>query len=217
MKKTTIYLIRHGQSIGNLKAMMLGHADLDLSPLGIMQADCTAKELSDVKFDAIYSSDLLRAYNTALPHAQMRGLEVIKNRAFRETFLGDWENTTVEEIRKDPEQARIYDVDWGQNFGTFTFPNGESTVASGERFYDALLQIVKSEEGKTILVTSHGAVIRAFWAKIANIAPENIASELDFMTNASYSILEFDGGNFVPVEYSHDAHLEKIGITRIKI
>ena len=65
--KTTLYLVRHGQSLGNLNEQMLGHTDLDLSELGYRQAAATFERLKDTHFDAVYSSPLQRAYNTVCP------------------------------------------------------------------------------------------------------------------------------------------------------
>ena len=62
---TELYLIRHGQSLGNFERRFLGHTDLDLTPLGYKQAQCAAAFFKDIKIDAVYSSDLLRAFNTA--------------------------------------------------------------------------------------------------------------------------------------------------------
>ena len=87
---TVFYLVRHGQSIGNANREFLGHTNKDLSPFGYLQADRTADFLSDVKIDAIYSSDLIRAYNTALPHAKLRNMEVVPSQNLRELYAGAW-------------------------------------------------------------------------------------------------------------------------------
>ena len=98
-KKTTkLILIRHGQSIGNLTKRFLGHTDLDLSELGYLQANCTAEYLKNEKIDIIYSSDLIRAYNTAVPHAKIRGLDINTSIHLRENFVGEWENMFVDDI-----------------------------------------------------------------------------------------------------------------------
>ena len=86
-----VYFVRHGQSLGNAERVLLGHCDLDLSPLGVQQAKLTAEAMKDFPIDIIYSSDLLRAYNTAKPHADLRGISVIPDKCFRECYLGDWE------------------------------------------------------------------------------------------------------------------------------
>ena len=88
-KETKIIIIRHGESLANAKRIYLGHTDWDLSEKGKEQARQVAEYLSDEKIDVIYSSDLIRAYNTALPHAQRRGMKIIKSRGLREVYLGE--------------------------------------------------------------------------------------------------------------------------------
>ena len=215
-KGTKLIFIRHGQSIGNATRTILGHTDKDLSELGYKQAIATAEYLKNEKIDKIYSSDLKRAVNTAVPHAKMHNLEIILNKNLREIYVGAWENRTVDEIiAKWGREA--YENDWFGNFGLFTFPEGESIIDGGNRFYDEIKLISLENVGKTVLITAHAAVIRSFWAKISGILPENITKELPFPTNASYSIAYFDGTEIVPVEYSCDAHLTSVGITKVKM
>ena len=211
--KTIVYIIRHGESIGNKNKILLGRTDLDLSELGYLQAEATKEELKDMKFDKIYSSPLKRAYNTAIPHAKIRDLDVICVDDLMEIDLGEWENKSRDEIRATEKDR--YDIDWTQNFGTFAFKSGESSIECGERFYRAMLEIVNDNYGKTILVAAHGAVIRSFWAKISAIMPEDVGAKLPYPTNASYSILEYSDGTFAPIEYSIDKHLAGVGITNI--
>ena len=66
MGKTRLYMIRHGQSEGNLKNLFLGHTDMDLTELGHLQAEMAAEYLATVPVDVIYASDLKRAFHTAL-------------------------------------------------------------------------------------------------------------------------------------------------------
>ena len=209
-----IYLVRHGESLGNAMVMFLGHTDLDLSELGYKQANATAMALSNIHFDKIYSSELCRAYNTALPHAKMRGLDVEARKNLREVYVGAWEGKRCTEISE--KYGDLYHIDWHEKYGTFVFPEGDSVIDAGKRFHDEVLKIAKENIGKTILIASHGAVIRSSWAMISGISSEDIAQALPFPTNASYSVLEFDGERLIPIEYSCDTHLSDIGITQIK-
>ena len=212
---TIIYFIRHGQSLGNANLTFLGHTDLDLSELGYAQARATADFLSKKQIDLIFSSDLCRAYNTAAPHAFLRGLEVFGRAGLREAFVGEWEGLTTAEIEE--KYGDLYRVDWRNRFGVFSFPGGESIIGAGERFYKEMLGICVENPGKSILVATHAAVLRSFWAKISGIAPQEIAEKLPFPSNASVSVAEFDGERFVPLEYSLDSHLSEVGITRVKL
>lgn len=214
MDKTTIYLIRHGESLGNAKHVLLGWTDLDLSELGYAQARSTASAMADIHFDAIYSSSLMRAYNTALPHAELRGMTVQGSDKLREIFLGDWENMSVEGVVEKYGED-VYFNQWRNNFGTFTCPGGESVQGACDRFSDEVKRIAESSLGKTVLIAAHGAVIRAFYGRAKGIAPEKLGEELPFPSNASYSVVEYSDGNFSPVEFSSDSHLEGVGITKV--
>ncbi len=200
---TTIYLIRHGESVGNASRVYLGHTDLDLSPLGFLQAEETAKKLSGVPFSAVYSSDLIRAKHTAEPHAKMRGLDVVLNVKLREMRVGEWEGAKVEELLLDERFTK----GWRENFGFFTFPGGENVGDASERVYSAICEIAKKHDGETVAVVFHAAALRAFWCKILGLPKEEWASVVNFPTNASYSVVEYESGKFEPKEYSCDGHL----------
>ena len=204
-KITKIYMVRHGQSLGNAQRIYLGHTDWDLSELGKEQAQYTANALKDEKIDAIYSSDLLRAYNTALPHAKMRNMTVIPSQNLREIFVGEWEGRKVDEIIVEYPQE--FCVEWTNHFGTFRCPGGESTQEAAERIYSEVLKIAEKHEGQTILIATHAAAIRTFWGKISGIKPEDLAEALPFPTNASYSVLYYKDGELVPETYSQDSHM----------
>ncbi len=83
MSVTRLYLVRHGQSAGNAEGRFGGHSPTPLSKLGHEQAEITAKALAKERITAIYSSDLLRAVQTAEPLAELLNLPIIKTSAFR--------------------------------------------------------------------------------------------------------------------------------------
>lgn len=215
MEKTRIYLIRHGESLGNAKHVFLGHTDLDLSELGYAQARAAATAMADVHFDAIYSSDLIRAYNTARPHAELRGQNVIADKGLREVFVGEWEGLVVDEvIEKYGEHT--YRVEWrGVGYGNFAFPGGESVLGAGERFYNAIVDIAKASPGKTVLVAAHASVIRTFYALVSGIAPSEMGEKSTFPSNASCTVVDYADGKFSPIEFSDDSYLSGVGITKI--
>ncbi len=203
--KSTIYIVRHGESVANSEGRVAGHSDSPLSAIGLKQADLAAQALADVKLDAVYSSDLTRAYTTALPHAELRGLEVTRDARLRELFVGDMENMLKEDIVK--RYGTLYTVDWHEHFGTFVSPNGESVPEAVDRVEAALLDIGAANLGKTVLVATHAGVLRAFWGRISGIAPEELCERINYATNASYSVVEYDGGRLIPVSYSNDGYL----------
>ena len=213
---TKIIIIRHGQSLGNQNKRFLGHTDLDLSELGYKQAITAANYLKNEKIDAIYSSDLIRAMNTALPNAELHNLSIISDKNLREAYVGAWEGLFVDEII-EKWGTEVFKDQWKDNFGCFTFPNGESTLDAGKRFYNEILSICSQNIGKTILISSHAAIIRAFWAIISNVSPESVSKSIPFPTNASCSICHYENGKIIPIQYSIDEHLNEVGITKVNL
>jgi broad specificity phosphatase PhoE len=98
---TKLVLIRHGQSMANATNRFAGHSDFDLSDLGRHQAELAAEYIAKhFKIDAIYASDLLRAYNTAVPSSGLLGLSIEPRKGLREIFAGKWESMSFEDIQK---------------------------------------------------------------------------------------------------------------------
>ena len=82
---TKIIIVRHGESKTNELGILVGQGDFPLTDLGLAQAEQTADALAEEQIDAVYSSDLMRAMQTATPHATRRGLAVIPDKDLRET------------------------------------------------------------------------------------------------------------------------------------
>ena len=202
--ETKFIIIRHGQSLGNANNLYLGHTDLDLSDMGKLQAKMAADYFKDEDISAIYSSDLIRAYNTAVPHAEFHSLEIHKSKNLREVHVGLWEGMNVADIKE--KWYNEFEIEWKGKFGSMAPPSGESVFLAGKRMYDELMNIARSCDGK-ILVTSHGAVIRAFWCYASGIEPSEWAKFVPFPGNASASFVGFDGEKLIPLEYSFEDYL----------
>ena len=212
-QSTEIVIIRHGESLANKERIMIGQSDYDLSDRGREQAAATAEFLKNEHFDAIYSSDLCRAYNTALPNAKLRGLEIITDEGLRESYVGLWEERYFADLEDNESELMR---SWRQSFGHMVFPGGESTYDSGMRFHDAVVRIAKANPGRRILIATHAGVIRAFWGIINSVSKDEMGEAFPFATNASCSYLSFDGERLIPGEYSVNAHLESIGFIKTR-
>ncbi len=210
MISTEILLLRHGESRGNIDKIMAGQIDIPLTEKGLLQAEAAADFLLTQNIDVIYSSDLSRAYQTAAVFSEKSGIpifEVLKD--LREISTGDFEGIAFSEI------VEKYDVDFGlyftSAFGVYSFPDGESTEAAGQRFYNCVLKIAKDNPGKRVLVATHAAVIRSFWGIINGIPRAVLGDRVPFSSNASVSRVVFDGEKFAPISYSENEHLNKVG------
>lgn len=149
---TTILLARHGETDWNVERRVQGHSDTPLNDNGRAQARALADELAGEQIDSVYSSDLLRAHETARIVAGPRGLEVIAIRDLRERNFGTWEGLTDEEIYVRHPQAREHSwQEWG---------DAETQSEMAERVVGALLRIAETHPGERVLVVSHGGPLR---------------------------------------------------------
>lgn len=156
MPVTKLLLIRHGQSGGNVDGTFGGHSPTPLSDLGRQQAEITAKAIAKEKIDVIYSSDLLRAVQTAEPMADELGLEVNKTTAFRERNVGVLEGLT---FRQSKEQfPKDYYALINRNIN-HVITDGESYRQLLKRGTSALKEILYVHKGKRIAIFSHTGAI----------------------------------------------------------
>ena len=205
---TRIILVRHGESRANEMGLLAGHSNFELTELGREQARETAEALGGEQVAAVYASDLVRAMETAKPHAEQRGLSVIPVRELREVYCGDFESLSFSYL--DQNEPERYKKGLVESFMTAELPGGESVPEACDRFYAAVQEIAKRHEGKTVLIVAHGGVIRAFWARICGTPTEIATKKHPYPSNSSYSVVDYDGEHFLPVEFSHDAHLSTV-------
>jgi broad specificity phosphatase PhoE len=156
MNTTRVLLIRHGQSEGNAEGRFGGHTATPLSPRGRLQAEATAKALSSENLTAIYSSDLPRAVETAMPLARLTGLDVEQTEAFRERDIGVMEGLTFEEAAaQHPKQyAALLRRDFDH-----VLLGGESYRQRLDLTSRRLDQAIEQHRGGRIAVFSHTGTI----------------------------------------------------------
>jgi broad specificity phosphatase PhoE len=156
---TRIILVRHGATEWNHSKRAQGQADIELDTEGKRQAIAVAEDLAHVEVDAVYSSDLKRALDTARPIAESHGLEVVVDPEFREIDQGEWEGLHVDEIKR-----RWPDL-WGPTRHYTARPGGESPQQVRDRALQALVRIAQAHPGDTVVVVSHGGTIRCISAE----------------------------------------------------
>jgi len=139
---TTLLLVRHGETDWNAEGRLQGHTDRPLSDYGRRQARRLAEELEGEELEAIYSSDLVRAHETAEIVGERLGLPISLEPALREKDWGSWEG--LDAVERD----RVEFV-------------GESTEAHQERMLRALRRIAELHPGNgRVLVVTHGGSMR---------------------------------------------------------
>lgn len=161
---TTVLLARHGESDWNRSKRWQGFADRPLTDLGRRQAAELAKRLEETELDAVYSSDLRRARETAEAVARVKGLSVQTTSDLREVDVGSWSGLTRAEAEaRYPEHYER----WLQ--GGEGWDDGETYEQLGTRVVRAVQRIATAHEGERVLVVAHGGTIRAIHAAALGI------------------------------------------------
>jgi broad specificity phosphatase PhoE len=156
---TIILLARHGQSDWNASRRWQGHADRPLTEKGRAQASALAERLAHIDLDAVYSSDLRRAADTARVVAEAQGLGLVQLPELREVDVGSWSGLTRGEA-----EERFPDgfARWREGFPGWD--DGEDYDEMAQRVIGAVVQIALAHEDGRALIVSHGGPIRAIHA-----------------------------------------------------
>jgi len=159
---TELVLIRHGETNWNREMRWQGQTDVPLNPTGVRQAKAAAESLRGTKLDAIYTSDLQRARQTAEAVAAATGAPVLSDRRLREIQLGAWEGMSFEDIRaRDGEALDHFRTD---PVG-IRAPGGESVPEVRRRVLACLRDILRAFPEGRVAIVSHGlslAVLKVF-------------------------------------------------------
>lgn len=206
---TRLIIVRHGESEGNAKHEFHGNYNSDITERGHAQAECTAKFLDNYQIDAIYSSDIKRAYSTALHTAVRKNLPVIKCEGVREIFAGKWERMTFSDIQACyPEDFKL----WHEDIANCRCPGGESVAELAQRVKMALDKIACENDGKTVMIATHATPIRSMYC-VWNNLPLAEMKNIHWAPNASVTIVDYDNkGNYNLSEYALCDHLADQGL-----
>ncbi len=164
---TTLLLARHGETDWNREGRWQGWADPPLNETGRAQARILSVQLAATPFDAVYSSDLQRARETAEIVAAPHGLPVIVDRGLREIDVGSWSGLTRAEIAdRFPDGGR---------------PDGETHEQLAARVRAAVTRIARAHPGGRVLLVGHGGTIRSI---------HDVVSELPYHPVPNCHVLE---------------------------
>jgi broad specificity phosphatase PhoE len=167
---TTLLLARHGETDWNVEGRWQGWADPPLNENGRRQARTLAEQLRSTPFDAVYSSDLRRAHETAEIVAAPHGVPVIADPGLREVDVGSWSGLTRTELE--------------ERFPNGERPDGETREQHRQRVHATVERIARENLGRRILIVTHGGTMRALHGQVSDSPHHPIANcgvlELEF-------------------------------------
>ncbi len=209
-KKTTILLIRHGESDGNRRGLFAGHADFELVENGIYQAKLAGEYIAkNYNVSHVYSSDLRRARQTAECISEKLGLTPILEENLREIYAGDWqgkEHARLSSLYPDDYPVFLNDI------GNAVCTNGESVKQMSERIMAILKKLAEENMGKTIVAVTHAVPIRAVQS-ILTAGSVDAMKDISFVSNSSVTEIVYKGGNFTLKKAGEDSYLSSCKTT----
>lgn len=194
-----LYLVRHGETDWNKQGLIQGSSDIPLNEYGRELARITAQGLRDIKFDKVYASPYIRAYETAEILCAHQEITIIKDHRIKEFGFGNYEGKSIKLLSTDESYKEFWKC----------FSNPEEYVAlDGAESYDMLLERINSfideiilpnqTTSETILVSAHGAVIRGF----LHFVKKQSLRELwkSHQKNCSVNIIDIENDIFTLIE-----------------
>lgn len=163
-----LMLVRHGETDWNAQRRFQGQSDVPLSELGRQQVELLAERLAGHQIDAIYASDLMRAWETARIIASKSGLKVSSEPRLRELKFGILEGLTFEEAQAQyPEMIAAWLGDLHQP------PEGAETIERFNTRIVSLLDDLKREHDEQIvLLVAHGGPLSELLRAVLELSPE---------------------------------------------
>lgn len=155
-ESTIVLLIRHGQTPTTGQILPGRTPGLHLSELGQEQARDVASRLEGLALDAVYSSPMERAQETAAPTVAGQGLQLLADANLIECDFGQWTGEKLTELNKLPEWKQVQ-----SSPSTFRFPEGESFTEMQDRMVSAVKDIVQRHPGQVVAAFSHADTIKA--------------------------------------------------------
>jgi len=161
MDATRIIAVRHGETDWNVDARIQGQTDIGLNDTGRWQAERVGEALAREPIEAVYSSDLGRAHQTAQAIARHNAAPVIPHQGLRERCFGMFEGHTFDEIHRTwPEHAQS----WRKRVPDWEPPQGgESLLALRARVAGTVRAVAASHGGQQIVLVAHGGVLDALY------------------------------------------------------
>ena len=191
MKTTAMILLSHALTDWNVQQRIQGHRDVPLNKTGRQMAGLLARRLSDLSLQAIYSSDLSRAWQTAEPTARQKGLKIIQDMRLRE-------GRSINQEKDGEYPLLAFKKDW------------ETEEDVLKRMSEALGEIAEKESGKRILVVSHAKAIELFIRSI--LLNTEVDPELYLGKRSALNSLEYFGGTWKVKKLNDDDYLHEINL-----
>lgn len=205
MKKTRIFIVRHTETVGNIEKRLTGRQDYEVTPRGEKLIQKLTTELSNIKFDKIYSSTSGRAIRTVENLAELNNLEIETKEDLCEMYFGKYDGWKWEDVNRIQPEIKQRQNEINEISG---IEDQETMEHVADRMDKCIRNIVQANIGKTILISSHGVAIEVFLRKISGI-PFNQEREKFCQYNVAINELEYKNDKFKIIQLANIDYLNE--------
>jgi phosphoserine phosphatase len=200
-----LILVRHGETAWNVGEIFRGRADIELNETGRRQASLVAAHLSELGVDAVFSSPLKRAMDTAAAIAARHSTGVTVAHGLNDLDFGEWEGKSVDLVRRSyPEQFEM----WESHPERVTLPGGESLRDAKERALGVVDAALGLHVGTVVLV-SHRVVNKLIILALLGLGEPCFWNVV--VDPCSVTVFRHAGGRFVLTRHNDTCFLESAG------
>ena len=200
-----VILVRHGQTDWNESGVFRGRIDVKLNQRGVEQAEAVGRALADVSLDAIYSSPLTRALDTAAAVSHHSGVRVHTNNAFNDMHFGDWQGLTRPEVEKRyPSLFRL----WLTAPQRVRIPNGETLARVRRRLLSGIEYLFGMHGDGTVLIVSHGLTNKVLLCAMLGLYNSHFWKVKQ--DNAAVNVFKYTGEGSKVFLMNDTTHLRKL-------
>ena len=200
-----LLLVRHGETAWNAAGRFQGQSDVPLNPTGQRQAGALARLLAAEGVEALYSSDLRRAWETADSIATSLGLSVQLEPRLREMAFGHWEGLTFAETQQRHPRTLAA---WQEDPMQMAPPGGETLLQVANRVNAALQGIITARQAQTVVLVAHGGPLRVLLCLVLGLPAR--AHWQFVITPGSLSELSLDDQGAILTRLNVTHHLDEV-------
>jgi phosphoserine phosphatase len=199
---TEIVVVRHGETELNTQGVFRGRFDVPLNERGREQANAAGRALAGVPLDAVYSSPLARAMDTARAIALPHGLDPFPDEAFNNIDLGAWQGVPKDDVER--EYPELWTV-WKDDPDTLRIPRGETLAGVRLRAFTRAEELVSVHEGRRFAVVTHRSVAKLLAGALLGM--ERGYFWKFYIDNAGFSIFGHGDGRYTLLTWNEACHL----------
>jgi broad specificity phosphatase PhoE len=202
---TSIYLVRHGQTAWNKEEIFRGRTDIPLDETGLKQAELLAEYFKGMEVHRIYSSNLSRAWETALKIAGFHNLKVQPLEGILDMSFGNWEGRPHQEIR---ENHRDTYRQWVEEPHLVKLPGGEGLDDVRVRAMAAMEEVIRNYPGKTVILVTHRVICKVLICAILGLDNSHFWQITQDTT--AINLIQYRKGKYILSLMNETCHLKPL-------